>query len=75
MLCTEITGNGPTLIITVSMSVHPLASVTVNVYVVVVAGLAIGLDTVELLSVPAGLHKYVAPPLPLNNAVSPSHIP
>ena len=42
---------------------HPPAStVSVKVYVVVTVGLAIGLDTVELLKPVAGLQLYVLLP-------------
>jgi hypothetical protein len=48
-----------TVTFTVLLPVHPLASVTFNVYVVVVTGAATGFEIVVLLSPVAGVHEYV----------------
>lgn len=45
---------------------HPLAFVTVTVYVVVADGVAIGVADVELLKEPEGNQEYVTPPLAPN---------
>jgi hypothetical protein len=48
------TGAGFTVIVTNAVSLHPAAFVPTTVYVVVATGVATGLETVGLLSVPAG---------------------
>ena len=48
-----------TVTITLSVPVHPLASVTDNVYVVVAVEPAVGLAPVVALSPVAGVHLYV----------------
>ena len=45
------------------MAVHPEASVTVTMYVVVVVGLTKGFDIFVALNPNEGLHEYEVPPL------------
>jgi hypothetical protein len=47
---------GETVIVTVLLPVQPFASVAVTEYVVVLVGVAVGLETVVLLNVPPGVH-------------------
>jgi hypothetical protein len=55
-------GGGLTVTVTLALEEHP-ALVTVTVYVVVVVGLAEGLETVVLLNPVDGLQLYEVPPL------------
>ena len=54
-----------TVTIMLLVPVHPLASVTDSVYVVVAVGLAVGLAPVVALSPVAGVHLYVYGAVPL----------
>ena len=57
-------GGCRTVTTTVSSPIHPLASVTVTIYGVVVVGLAVGLATVAELSPVVGAQEYVYGVLP-----------
>ena len=57
---------------TTSVLVQPFTSVTVNVYEVVEVGVAVGLETVPLLSVDDGVQLYVLPLLvPFSTVLDP----
>ena len=66
-------GFGNTVTVTVAVTAGEQPSVAVTVYVVVPAGLAVGLAMFALLNPAAGLHEYVyGPPFPLDaNALIP----
>jgi hypothetical protein len=49
-------GKAFTVTVTLSVAMHPLASVNVTVYVVVVVGNAVGLASVSLPNPSGGLH-------------------
>lgn len=63
-----------TVITTVDVAVQPLPFVTVTVYVVVAAGVATGLEIIELLKEPDGDQEYVPPPLATNVVEEPLQI-
>lgn len=67
-------GNGFTVTVTVSVPIQPLMSVPVTVYVVVAAGPASGLFTVDDDNPLAGNHEYVFAPLAITfTGAPPSH--
>jgi hypothetical protein len=64
MLALAVTfGNGLTVMVTTPVSVHPLASVPVTIYVVVAAGSAVGLEQFVHDSPVAGVHTYEFAPV------------
>jgi hypothetical protein len=69
-------GNGLTVIVTVGLFVeaHPLASLTVNVYVVVAEGLARGVQLFALSRPVAGVQEQETPPEPERGAEPPAQI-
>lgn len=58
-----MTGNGFTLTVTVAVSIQPLPSVPITVYIVVVAGPAIGEGQLVQLKPVAGDHAYELAPV------------
>ena len=71
---TEITGSALTVTVTCVEAVHPLTSVPVTVYVVVVVGFAVTDEPVVALSAVAGVHEYVEAPLAVSVADCPLQI-
>jgi hypothetical protein len=67
-------GPGFTVIRAEDELVHPVASVPVTIYVVVVAGVAITVAPVVAVSPAAGDHEYETTPLAVNVTELPEHI-
>jgi hypothetical protein len=67
-------GPGFTVIRTEAVLVHPVASVPVTIYVVVVSGLAVTVAPVVADKPVAGDHEYETTPLAVNVTELPEHI-